>query len=357
MRTVAIVDTSICTDNLGDEIIMDAVNQVVWELFPDAYVFRVPSHEALSDRTHKFIGEASYCFIGGTNLLSSRIEPYGLWRLRLEDAYHYGGTHTVCLGTGWNDYMPRPTEHTGKILRTALTSDLIHSARDGYTRDHLAGVGLAAVNTSCPTTWSLTPDHCRTIPTARAPTAVFTLSAWRPDPAADRAFVDLLRRHYGRLRFFPQMQNDWDYCRSLGFDDVALVTPTTEGYTRFLENEDVDVIGTRLHGGVRALQKGRRALVLAIDNRATEIGKDTGLPVAARDDLAAITRWIEGAAPTALALPQDAIDAWKAQFRPEALERLPRPAPARFVPEPRRVGLDDVAALTKQVVKQALGRA
>ena len=33
MDTIVIVDTSICTDNLGDEIIMDAVNEVVWELF------------------------------------------------------------------------------------------------------------------------------------------------------------------------------------------------------------------------------------------------------------------------------------------------------------------------------------
>ncbi|TYR30577.1 polysaccharide pyruvyl transferase family protein [Mesorhizobium microcysteis] len=350
MQTIAIVDTSICTDNLGDEIIMDAVNAVVWELFPKAYIFRVPSHEALSDRTLGFIGKADFCFIGGTNLLSSDIRPDGLWRLKATDAPHYGAAQTVCLGTGWNDYMPEPTAETRSILKQALSADLTHAVRDNYTRAHLERAGLQTTSTCCPTTWSLTPEHCATIPTKRAPSAVFTLTAWRPDPAADRAFVELLRQRYSKVHFFPQMQDDWEYFRSFGWEDIEVVTPTTEGYTRFLESEDVDFIGTRLHGGIRALQKGRRALILAIDNRAAEIGKDVALPVVDRTATDEIANWIDGGAATAITIPQAAIDRWKAQFTGEG--RVP--ATARLRPPPVQAGAG--SRLVRRA-KHALGRA
>jgi hypothetical protein len=42
---------------------------------------------------------------------------------------------------------------------------------------------------------------------------------------------------------------------------------------------DVDFVGARLHGGIRALQRGRRTLTIALDNRAREIAGDTGMPV------------------------------------------------------------------------------
>ncbi len=337
MDTVAIVDTSICTDNLGDEIIMDAVNGVVWDLFPNAYIFRVPSHEALSDRTRRFIRQADWCFIGGTNLLSSDHQRKGPWRIDRAGAAAYGSTRTVCLGTGWNDYMPEVTPATRALLQTALSPDLVHAVRDSYTRSHLEKVGRKAVTTSCMTTWSLTPEHCSTIPTARAASAVFTLSAWRPDVEADRAFVELLRRRYKRVYFFSQMQDDYDYFRKFGWDDIQVAAVTTEAYNHFLENEDVDFMGTRLHGGIRAMQKGRRALILAIDNRATEMGKDTGLPVLQRTDTAGIDAWLERGDPIRPSLPTDAIDRWKGQFRGEAAAAVPKPAVIAERPTARQV--------------------
>lgn len=304
---------------------MDAVNSVIWELFPAAYILRVPSHESLSDRTRKFLRQASYCFIGGTNLLSSNITPTGLWRLRNREARIFGQIHTSCIGTGWNDYMSSPTPRTREILRTCLSPSLLHSVRDNYTRDHLMSIGIRAITTSCPTTWSLTPAHCAKIPTSRAKSAVFTLSAWRSNPDHDRSFVELLRRHYATVHFFPQMQDDWNYFQSFGWGDIKMVPATTEGYNRFLEDEDVDFVGTRLHGGIRAIQKGRRALILAIDNRAAELGKDTQLPVIPREETLQIGEWIEGGAATSVRLPEDAINSWKEQYRYETRSTLALP--------------------------------
>jgi polysaccharide pyruvyl transferase WcaK-like protein len=350
MDTIAIVDTSICTDNLGDEIIMDAVNDVVWELFPNAYVFRVPSHEALSDRTRKFIRQASWCFIGGTNLLSSDITPWGLWRLDEAGAAAYGSTRTVCLGTGWNDYMPEATPQTRALLQTALSPDLLHSTRDSYTRDHLATVGRKAITTSCMTTWQLTPEHIATLPATRGRSVIFTLSAWRRDVEADRAFVEVLRRHYPTVYFFPQMQDDYDYFLGFGWDNIKVVVTTTEAYNHFLENEEVDFVGTRLHGGIRAMQKGRRALILAIDNRAAEIANVTGLPVIQRADTAAIEGWIERHERITVNLPAAAIEQWKAQFRGPAAAAVPMPA---SIPEPVGRGRSQLKQAFDSILRRA----
>jgi polysaccharide pyruvyl transferase WcaK-like protein len=82
-----------------------------------------------------------------------------------------------------------------------------------------------------------------------------------------------------------------------------------------LRNESVDFIGLRLHAGIRSLQRSRRTLIVAIDNRATEISKDTNLPVVARGDLKAIESWITTSSPTKIQLPEAAIASWKQQFQ------------------------------------------
>jgi polysaccharide pyruvyl transferase WcaK-like protein len=349
MDTITIVDTSICSDNLGDEIIMDAVNKTVMSLFPDAYIFRTPSHESLSDRTRKFIEQSSFCFLGGTNLIQSDLRPDGIWRFHPMDARVYAGAHTVCLGVGWKDYMPSATEKTNRLLHTALSPYLLHAVRDNYTREHLITAGVKTISTSCPTTWDLTPAHCSTIPAARAPSVVFTLTAWRPAPE-DREWIAVLKRHYLKLYFFPQMQDDFEYFQSFGLEDVEVIPPSTVKYTRFLQNEDVDFVGTRLHGGIRALQMGRRALILAVDNRAAEISKDISLPVIERSDVAAIEAWIEGGAATVLNLPQDEITAFKAQFSAPNIKLLPQPTSP--LPELWRSSLK----VAKSAVKMAIGR-
>ncbi|MGQ3100391.1 MAG: polysaccharide pyruvyl transferase family protein [Sphingopyxis solisilvae] len=336
MDTITIVDTSISTDNVGDEIIMDAVDEIVREMFPSAYIFRVPSHDALSERTREFVRKSTWCFIGGTNLLSSVINSWNLWRLDQLAANAFGSSRTVCLGTGWNDYMESPTPESKNLLTTALSSEYIHAVRDKYTQNHLNSIGISSVFTSCPTTWFLTPDFCLKIPNAKAKTAIITLSAWRADIELDRAWVDVVRKHYDEVFFFCQMQDDFEYLAALGFDDIKTVAATVQAFDRFLIEHDVDFIGTRLHGGIRALQKGRRALILSIDNRAAEMGRDTGLPVLPRSDRAAIGTWIAGSLPLAITLPDNAIASWKRQFLPEARAAAKRvsPLPETLPPPP-----------------------
>ena len=61
--------------------------------------------------------------------------------------------------------------------------------------------------------------------------------------------------------------------------------------------------------------KGKRSLILAVDNRATEVAENCNLPVVKRSATQKIEEWIFGTQPTSIRLPGQAIVAWKAQFR------------------------------------------
>jgi len=126
--------------------------------------------------------------------------------------------------------------------------------------------------------------------------------------------LNTLKRHYETVYFWPQQREDDAYFKSLGISGVRSISPSLKAYDRVLQDEDCDFIGTRLHGGIRALQKHRRCLVIAIDNRATEISKDFELPVLARKESADVANWIYGETPTRVNLPVSAIAAWRAQF-------------------------------------------
>ncbi len=312
MQTITLIDTSLSSDNLGDEVIMDAVKNIVFSLFPDAYYYHVPSHELLSYRTRAFLKRSDYCFVGGSNLLSSQIGRNSQWRMRWLDTLALN--RAICLGVGWNDYSRAANLPTRLLLRTMLDSSVVHSVRDTYTERRLSQIGIRCINTACPTMWNLTRPHCLGIPSRRAGAAVFTLTAWRPDPRADRELIDVLKKHYRRVHFFAQMREDYDYFRQFDCSGIDVVKPTLQGYTSLLADGDIDYVGTRLHGGIRALQMGRRTLVLGVDNRGVEIHRDTGLPMLPRAELTAVESWIEGEEITEVHLPWQAIEQWRDQF-------------------------------------------
>jgi polysaccharide pyruvyl transferase WcaK-like protein len=326
MLTISLIDTSLGTDNLGDEIIMDAVEKVVYELFPDAYYYRVPSHDLISDRTRRFVKRSDYTFVGGTNLLSSHMSKKSQWRVTWLSTLWMN--RAVCLGVGWNDYSRGATFGSRLLLRRLLDRNAVHSVRDAYTLSRTDEVGVTALNTACPTMWGLTDFHCEGIPREKAEDVVFTLTCWRQDPAADRALIELLRRRYRRVHFFSQQREDYDYLQKFDTTGIRIVTPTTKGYTRLLESEEIDYIGTRLHGGIRALQQGRRTLILGVDNRGFEIHRDTGLPVVARTELGAVEAWIDGSAATTVRLPWAAINQWRRQFSTQSVDLVSQPVPA-----------------------------
>jgi len=287
---------------------MQAVNDVIHEIFPDARVFRLPSHEALSRRSYYFLRQSDLCLIGGTNVLASKG-----WRIRWRDSIFL--RNAICFGVTWGGIGPKPSLRDRLLLRRVLDGGQIHSVRDRYTKNLLDQIGVASVSTSCPTMWALGPEHCAAVPHRKAKNVLFTLTAYRCDPSADRAMIDILKRHYQTLYFFPQMHGDYAYLQDLNVDGIQVVGPNLRSYDQFLANEEVDYVGSRLHGGIRALQFKKRSLVIGIDHRSTEIASDTGLPVLRRTELKELEAWVIGSVPTTINLPTVNISNWKANLR------------------------------------------
>src|SRR5699024_4573410 len=98
------------------------------------------------------------------------------------------------------------------------------------------------------------------------------------------------------------------YFRELAITDLEVGRTGTDALDAALPGSDF--IGTRLHAGVRAIQKSRPALILAVDNRASEISNDTRLRVIARENVDEIVAEFTHSDRPNLTVPVQSIDAW-----------------------------------------------
>jgi len=313
MKRIALLDASLASENLGDQIITDAAQAVLESIFPDAFFVRLTTHEFHLWESRRIMDGCDLVFVGGSNLLKSNMIRNNQWKISPLD--YFLRKECILLGCGWWYYQPQPNWYAAKMLNKILSKKYTHSVRDEYSRTQLESVSIDKVlNTACVTMWGLSPEHCSAIPTQKAPIAVLTLTGYSQNIAADRALVDLLLKRYDSVYFWVQQPEDHAYGISISGGRIKLLSPNLRIYTEFLKENHVDYIGTRLHGGIRAIQSGKRSLILAVDNRATEISRDTDLPVLQRTDLAGIAAWIDTPGATRIRLPEARIEAWRSQF-------------------------------------------
>lgn len=310
-------DTAMDSDNLGDQFIMDAVWQEVRSLFPDAGFIRTPTHRRATLSELREGRKADLSIVGGTNILKSHMLVRGNWRITPLDYLNW--RNVILMGVGWQQYgRGGPDAATRLFFRQVLSPHGLHSVRDMQTYNLLRPHVPNLVYTACPTMWMLDRAHCESIPVRTAQDAVFAVTYYRPAPEQDRRIFEMLRLNYRTVYFWPQQAEDVDYMREIGATGYVPITPDIAAYDRLLAENDVDFVGARLHGGIRALQHRRRALIIPVDNRATEISLSTGLPVASRMQPEAIEQWITNPTPTSLTLPLEGIVAWLGQFRQAA---------------------------------------
>ena len=200
--------------------------------------------------------------------------------------------------------------------------------RDEYTRQRLLKLGITNVlNTACPTMWGLTADKCAQIPTHKAERVVTTLTDYRSSPEQDAQMLTMLQKHYREVYVWLQAVEDYVCLRQMDArvtQNLHLIQPNLRDYTALLASGGIDYVGTRLHGGIHAMNMGCRSLILAVDNRASEIAKDTNLPVLPRGgNLDVLEERICSAWETQIDLPTTAIRQWKNQFRETDAEKVP----------------------------------
>lgn len=318
-RTITILDTSIASTNVGDEIIMEAVrNQLAAPLAND-YVNRVASHETMSAKSRGMISKSDYAIAGGSNLLSSHVGIRSVWKLSPLDATL--GRKFVMMGVGWYHDQGPPDPYAAWMFKSIFSREKLHSVRDEYTKKKLTDLGFSnVVNTGCPTLWDLPYNVNERTPTAKAQNVVTTLNTYMKDRDADAALLRLLQEKYERVFAWVQTYADQDYLRSL-FPAIELIAPNLPAYDSLLMQKiDLDYVGNRLHAGIRALQKGRRTIIIEIDNRAREMGRDFQLPTIARNDFAALESMIDQPLQQKITLPRSEINRWLDQWKSENRE-------------------------------------
>lgn len=317
MKVISILDTTISDYNLGNQIIMEAVNDILDDLFWDDFMFRLQYAERFGGQSLRHMRHSDYIFWGGTNALTSHMNKYKQMGFALKDLLFV--KDLILLGVGWWQYQGKPNLYTRLFLRRLLSSERIHSVRDSYTEGMLKSIGIEnVVNTSCPTVWGITGEHCRRIPTLKGKNVLTTTTDYAKNAPLDEKLINILLSHYDYVYYWIQGVGDLDYINRMHIAErsrVKIISPKLKAYDRILESADLDYIGTRLHAGIRAIQKRKRALILGVDNRAEQISKDIGLNVSPRGDFVAIERFIESEYATELTIPMENIAQWKAQFK------------------------------------------
>jgi polysaccharide pyruvyl transferase WcaK-like protein len=317
-KVVVILDPSVGSRNMGDEIISLAVQDVVRECSNESTrIVRFSVHQKLSAKQLSALRDADVVIAGGSNLLNLRYIPLrdarwnnsllGLTKLR----------NVWLLGVGWSSYKDNSNFLGRYLYKKTLSKTAIHSVRDQFSKAMLGRHGvLNVINTACPTMWGLDRRLVSRIPAKKAETVVFTLTDYAQDRKRDGLLIEAIQQNYRYVYFWPQGYSDLRYLQSLATAGIKVLRPTLSAFDAILKLSDgIDYVGTRLHGGIRALQHGRRALIVAVDNRAAEISRDNGLPIANRNTADEFSSFITRETDFDISLPWENIEIWKEQLR------------------------------------------
>lgn len=328
--TVGVLNTSIASENGGDFIIMEAALGEIAQCLPLAFKIHLATHEKLSRTSLRLQGKVAFNIACGTNLLHSHMEIIKQWNVGLFAACFL--KPVVLLGVGWRGRASRKTTFfTKRFLRKLLSREHLHSVRDSYTESRLREIGVEnVINTACPSMWPLTPEHCLEIPVEKGDDVVMTLTDYSRDPRQDRQLFDVLKRSYRHVYFWLQGSADYQYLTSIaGMEKVRIVPSSLAAFDDLLSDRSLslDYAGTRLHGGIRALQHKRRSLIVGVDHRAMGMAGDFGLPVADRYlPIADLEHAVCSDRPCTVNLPMDNIRRWKAQW--ESVKASPSLCPS-----------------------------
>lgn len=311
--SVVLLDTEIGSDNVGDAIIMSYCDSICENLFTSQKLIHVPTH--IYD--NKFESVEEYLkILCGTNIIYKHMEdskqmvlPYNMKSLK----------NSCLLGVGMQQLgINEPTsEFTVKLLQLMLKNNFIHSVRDEETFNFLNSIGIKNVlNTGCPTMWNLTREHCEQIPSNKSNMVLTTITDYAKNETLDAYMLNILTQEYSQVYFWVQGLCVYNYVKNIfNCKKLKFIAPTLKDLDDFLDSHEVDYIGTRLHAGIRCLNKKKRSLVIGVDNRARAIHNDTNLPLIEREDLPNnLLSWIRSSFNTKIEMNFENIDLWKAQF-------------------------------------------
>jgi len=318
MKKIFLFEPSIASNNVGDQIIVDSIKREMNFFLKDSFYVEFPTHSPISNRYMYFLGKPDMKIICGSNIIVGKLNTLlhlKQWMLSIHTIYNL--KNSIFIGVGSQQYNQKINLFTRIAYKYLFKKDFLHSVRDSYTNTKLKNIGITnVINTGCPTMWCLTKSHCLKVPTVKSKRVVFTLTDYKKNIERDNYMISVLNNEYDEVHFWPQGYGDFSYFSSLeGIDNVTLVPPHVLDFDQLLDEGDIDFIGTRLHGGIRALQKLKRTLIIGVDNRANELNKDFNLPVLDQSEIKNLSRIINQEIITDIKLPLDNINMFLAQFK------------------------------------------
>lgn len=327
MKYIALMDTSVRSFNLGDSIIMESAEKGLESILRGNFVVKMPTHSPLfhkfefsihkNDGLSNALTKFDYKFICGTNLLEKNMKKrQNTWDYYLSDTKYFNDFILVGVGTDSLDKIRN--SYTKRFYNHALSHKYIHSVRDGKAKELLQKLGFKAVDTGCVSLWSLTKEWCAKIPTSKASNVIFTLTDYQKNPQKDKYLIQILLKNYKSVYFWPQGIGDWDYLNSLMPNDlkgINVISPSLPSYDNFLKLHDCDFVGTRLHAGIKAMQRGRRSIILGVDNRALDMHKEHHLNYISRNNIQKLDEMINNDIITNIKLDLNAINVFLNQFK------------------------------------------
>ncbi len=325
MNNVLILDTSIASFNKGDDIIMECTRKELAPLLEQAYELTLPTHVSpfhwyqvwRNSAYVKRFANCQYKFVGGSNILIPHLlTHFPQWNINIFNYQPMKDCILVGVGAGAGA-EGKINRYTRYVYQRLLNRDFYHSVRDERSKEYMERLGLKAINTGCVTMWMLTPDFCATIPSEKAEKVVFTLTA-SSNPQnieKDQFILDTLLRNYNEVYFWPQGVQDYDYLhRMTNIETIHILQASKQAYDNYLTNQDTDYVGTRLHGGIYAMRHRRRAIIIAIDERAKAINAKNHLNCIDYNKLDDLQQLITSSFPTNVKMDFMAINNWKDQF-------------------------------------------
>lgn len=165
MKKALLLDTSIGTSNVGDNIIMECVEKELAPILANMFVFHLPTHvpafHSYAIWRNSFAVQnyatCDYKFIGGSNILAKDMRThYPQWNVNIFNCKPLANSVCIGVGAGAGEHTDAYTTH---LYRKILSHSYYHSVRDERSKRYVEDVlGLKAINTGCVTMWALTPD-------------------------------------------------------------------------------------------------------------------------------------------------------------------------------------------------------
>lgn len=323
MKTV-IFNTAVGSSNRGDDIIFNSAEEFLVDVLDYGYTMYFGTHVKNISLFHlnspkvKFAKEADYKFILGTNLLTANVwRTMGQWQIGIWDRCIY--KNSILMGAGTKVSNKEMTAGTRRMYEQILRKDIAHSVRDEESKEFLSAIkGLHVINTGCPTLWKLTQDVCERIPVNKSPNVIITVSGQKKHrkPEKDQILLDCAEKNYDRVYLWVQTAEDESYFNTLKHKKDIKKIYSFRNYQEVCKNGEVDYIGTRLHGGIYAMQCGVRTLIIEIDNRAAGIRETNNINTIKRNDLSVerLEGIIHGVLKTEIHLRDVEIKEWLSQF-------------------------------------------